>query len=146
MKQSSIDLLRSRFEKYPIVVSGPVPEEEIDQAEHAVGVKLAPDYRTFVAEFGGAMVGAYPVFGLRVSEVMGGSDFLVEQTRQYRDGRWPPTEKWAVISCDGAGNPIGMTDDGKIWISDHDARVIEVIASSFEEFVLRLARGESLLG
>ena len=44
-------------------------------------------------------------------------------------------EKWAVISMDHSGNPIGLDADGKIWISDHDAGAVQVIANNFESYL-----------
>ena len=55
----------------------------------------------------------------------------------FRNQGWAATSDWAVISDDGRGNPIGMADDGAIYLSDHEAQLVAV-ASSFEDFLNRL--------
>ena len=111
---------------------------EIDAASNELGIPFAADYREFIRRYGGAIVGPYPVFGVRAAEPMGKDDASVTQvTRQFRHKRWPGTEDWAVFSLDHAGNPIGFDKDGKVWISDHDAGVLEVIAPNFEKYLRR---------
>lgn len=142
MKQSTIDRLRALFDRHPLLVAGGVAQDEIDLAEQAIGVKFAPDYRAFVAEYGGAMVGSLPVVGLRRAEVMGNElCSVVDVTRSFRDDGWKPTHEWSVISVDGSGNPIGTSADGQVWISDHDTGEVKVIASCFEDFLLSLLDG-----
>lgn len=139
MKQSTIDRLQALFDQLPVLEGGVVPQEEIDLAEQALGVKFAPEYRGFLSEYGGAMVGSLPVLGLRRAEVMGDDLYsVVEVTRRFRDDGWKPTEEWSVVSVDASGNPIGISKDGQIWISDHDTGEVKVIASCFEDFVLSL--------
>ena len=83
------------------------------------------------------MVGSLPIFGLRTSEVMGPDDTVVHVTSRFRNQGWAATSDWAVISDDGRGNPIGMADDGAIYLSDHEAQLVAV-ASSFEDFLNRV--------
>jgi hypothetical protein len=90
----------------------------------------------FIHRYGGAIVGPYRVFGLRNSEPMGnGEDSFLKVTKAFRQKGWPGVEKWAVISMDRGGNPIGLDADGKVWISDHDFGGVQVIAKSFEEYL-----------
>ncbi len=57
--------------------------------------------------FGGAMVGPYPIFGLRPVEVMGDNHWsVVDVTRRYRIDGVAGTEDWVVFSEDHAGNPV----------------------------------------
>lgn len=110
MNESTIDRLRALFDRLPVLVGGAVPQGEIDLAEQALGVKFAPDYRAFLTEYGGAMVGSLPVLGLRRAEVMGDDLYsVIEVTRRFRVDGWKPTDKWSVISVDASGTPIGTT-------------------------------------
>ncbi len=107
----------------------------------SLGARASPfasDYREFVRRYGGAVVGPYPIFGLRRAEPMGTNEgSVVEITRRFHQKRWPGTEAWVVFSLDHAGNPIGMDKDGKVWISDHDAGAVQLLAPTFEEYLRR---------
>ena len=138
MTPSTIQRLDALFAETPrLVGGGPVPRDEIDAAEQALGVTFDADYRAFIERYGGAMVGSLPVFGLRVSEVMAVGDTVIAETRRLRQQGWQTIAGWAVISTDGNGNAIGMATDGHVYLSDHDAQVV-VVGSSFEDFVVRL--------
>ena len=69
---------------------------------------------------------------------MGVDDLVVDMTRHYRGQRWPGTEGWYVVSGDGGGSPIGMDQEGRVWLSDHGDVV--AFAASFEAFVLQLLK------
>ena len=109
---------------------------EIDAAEKHIGLKFAPDYREFLERYGGAMVGSLPVIGFRQAEVMGPATVTVINDR-FRAFGWEPTEEWVVISVDLAGNPIGITSQGEVWVSDHDFGETVMVAPTFEDFVLQ---------
>jgi hypothetical protein len=36
---------------------------------------------------------------------------------------------------DHAGNPVGIDSEGRVWISDHDARAVQLLADTFEGYV-----------
>jgi cell wall assembly regulator SMI1 len=137
MTPDTIDRLDARFAEFPMLrAADPPSEAEIMQAEQQIGVLFPDDYRQFLLRYGGAMVGAYPVFGLRPVDVMGVSHWSVlDVTRHYRSDGVPGTDQWTVISEDHAGNPIGMDQDGVIWIHDHDFGGISPIARSFEDYI-----------
>lgn len=136
MKNETLMLLEADFEKHPVLIAGPVPRQEVLDLEKAVGFTLPADYKIFVERFGGAIVGPYSVFGLRSSEAMASNEnSAMEVTKQYRQQAWPGTENWLVVSIDHAGNPFGLDQHGQIFISDHDAVVIEIVANSFEDFL-----------
>jgi hypothetical protein len=61
----------------------------------------------------------------------------IDVTARFRADGWTPTDEWVVISMDLAGNPIGLTASGEVWISDHGAGAIAMISGTFEGFVLR---------
>jgi len=70
---------------------------------------------------------------------MGDDTFsVVDVTMRFRSDGWEPTNEWVVISVDLAGNPIGLTAGGDVWISDHDAGETRMLAATFEEFVIQL--------
>lgn len=123
----------------PLVVASEQPSEaEIASAESELGCKFDPDYATFLRRYGGATIGAMPVFGLRPVEVMGNPWSMVEITREYRSQQWPGTIRWYVVSEDGYGNPIGIDPNGRVFLSDHDSGEIIEMAPSFEAFLLDL--------
>jgi cell wall assembly regulator SMI1 len=127
--------LDSQFARHPFLRGGPVPQEEIDAASGTLDVRFPDDYREFVIRHGGAIVGPYPVFGLRPVEPMGNEWSVLEVNRRYRSERWPGVAGWLIVSVDHAGNPMGIGPDGRVWISDHDFGDVSPIADSFEHFL-----------
>jgi SMI1 / KNR4 family (SUKH-1) len=103
-------------------------------------VKLAEDYKEFIRRYGGAIVGPFPIYGLREVEPMGDESTLLEVTKIFRQQPWPGVENWAVISMDHAGNPVGLDAEGKVWISDHDFGAIQLLAPNFEAYLQRCLR------
>lgn len=139
MTPQTLQRLDRLFDSYPVLLGGAVPVGEIDVAEQRIGMAFAPDYREFIERYGGAVVGSLPVLGLRQAEVMGDDTFsVVDVTDRFRSDGWSPTEHWAVISMDLAGNPIGLSSDGAVWVSDHDAGEVIMIARTFEDFIVSL--------
>lgn len=136
MKESTWNTIEEMFVRYPFKCAGEVGVVEIDAASEEIGVPFTSDYREFVRRYGGAVVGPYPIFGLRRAEPMGSNEAsVVEVTRRFREDGWPGTDAWAIFSRDHAGNPIGLAHDGKVWISDHDAGDVQIIAENFEDYL-----------
>ena len=136
MRNETWQVLDDIFSRTPILKAEEVESDEIAAAEREVGVVLADDYKEFVLRYGGAIVGPFRVFGLRKAVPMGRNEgSFVEVTNSFRRQRWPGVEKWAIISADHAGNPVGLDAEGKIWISDHDARAVQIIAANFEAYL-----------
>lgn len=135
MRNQTWQILDDRFSESPILRAEGVSLSEVADAEREVGVKLAEDYKEFIRRYGGAIVGPYPIFGLRNVEPMGNGSTLLEVTKSFRRQPWPGVENWAVISTDHCGNPIGLDADGKVWISDHDAGAIQLLAPNFEAYL-----------
>ncbi len=129
--------LDSQFSRYPFLRGGRAAQAEIDAASAAVGTPFPEDYREFLARHGAAIVGPYPVFGLRPVEAMGNEWSVVEVNSRYRADRWPGVDGWLIVSADHAGNPIGIANDGRVWVSDHDSRAVAAVADSFEHFLRR---------
>jgi SMI1/KNR4 family protein SUKH-1 len=139
MLPDTITRLDTMFAQFPIMRATTIPSEaEIAQAEQLVGVPFPDDYRQFLLRYGGAMVGPYPIFGLRPVEVMGVNHWsVVEVTHHYRIDRVPGTDQWAIISEDHAGHPIGLDRDGIVWIHDHDFDGTLQLYGRFEDYLRR---------
>lgn len=138
MSEDVWERLRAEANSYPMMFGQGVPDVEIHDAEKAVGCTFDASYVRFLKEFGGAMIGAEPILGLRKADVMGTDAWsVVEVTQRLRADGWPGVEDWYIVSLDGAGNPIGVAPDGAVYVSDHHGGGIQEIASSFKEFLSR---------
>jgi SMI1-KNR4 cell-wall len=136
MRKETWQVLDDRFSEAPFLRAEGVSSMEVADAEREVGVKLAEDYKEFIRRYGGAIVGPYPIFGLRKADPMGKDEStFLEVTQSFRQQHWPGVEKWAIISIDHAGNPVGLDAQGKVWISDHDAGAIQLLAPNFEGYL-----------
>ena len=141
MKPDTIAQLDRLFLETPILRAEDVPSaEEVETASGEIGIAFPNDYREFVLRYGGAMVGAYPVFGLRFCEVMGDDRWsVVKMTHDYRNGLKAAgvncATEWVVFSEDHSGNPIGMDCEGRVWTYDHDFGGLAELTSSFEEYI-----------
>jgi hypothetical protein len=139
MTPRTIQRLDRLFASSPVLVGGAVAAGDVDRAEQRIGVRFASDYREFITRYGSAVIGSLPVLGLRQAVVMGDDLFSVtDVTARFRADGWTPTDQWVVISVDLAGNPIGLTSDGSIWLSDHDAGTTTMLATTFEDFIVQL--------
>lgn len=136
MKETTWQAVNDMFTKAPIMKSEPVDLAEILAAEAVIGVKLSSDYKEFVARYGGAIVGPFRIYGLRKAEPMGNNEeSFVEITKHFRRQGWPGVEHWAIVSMDHSGNPVGLDPAGKVWISDHDTRTVQLLAEDFERYL-----------
>jgi len=66
---------------------------------------------------------------------------VVDVTNRFRKDGWAGTDKWAVVSVDHSGNPIGLDSTGAVWLSDHDFGEVVQIADSFEAFIRKRCLG-----
>jgi hypothetical protein len=136
MKQETWAAIENMFSRHPVMKAEPVDYKEIDTAASTAGVQLPEDYREFVHRYGGAILGPLPIIGLRKAKAMARTESNVFAiTTHFKAQGWRGVDKWLVISVDHAGNPIGLDENGKIWISDHDNGIVELIAETFEEFL-----------
>jgi hypothetical protein len=136
MKDETWKALEELFSEHPILKAGEVDSEEIAEAEKAIGIVLDADYKEFIHRYGGAIVGPFRIFGLRRAIPMGNEEeSFIEVTKSFRKQRWPGVDKWAVVSMDHAGNPVGLDAEGKVWIYDHDFRAAQIIAANFESYL-----------
>lgn len=138
MSPDTIEKLNSEFAEFPIMCASEIPSQaEVESAEEVIGIPFSPDYKDFLLQYGGAMVGPYPIFGLRQAKVMGDNRWsVIEMTRRFRhDSGVEEISSWIVFSEDQAGSPVGMDATGKVWIFDHDFGGVHAEAGSFEEYV-----------
>jgi hypothetical protein len=144
MRSETWRKLAAIYERFPSAYSGErVTAEEIDEAEVRLGVSFSADYRDFISRFGGGHAGSLPVAGLRRWETAGNREWsVIEWTEWHRAARWPGTDAWAVFSCDGFGNPVGMDASGRVWLSDHNYCECVCLENGFEDWILRWALNE----
>ena len=134
VKESTWKKLDSQFSEFPILKGGAAAVEDVDAASELTRRVFPTDYRDFLLRYGGAIVGPYPIFGVKPVEPMGNMWSVVEVNRHYRSDRWPGVDELLVISRDHAGNPIGLREDGEVWVSDHGA--LDRVAANFEEYLV----------
>jgi len=137
MTNGTWESLDRHFQEWPEDVAGAVPAEEVDVALEGLGLAVPVDFREFLCRYGAAMVGAYPIFGMRPVEDLGNSWSLLKNNAWFRQQGWPGVDSLLVFSQDHGGNPFGFASDSTVWLSDHDIGETEIVASSFEEFLRR---------
>lgn len=137
MNADILSRLDAVFAESPVLRAGSVPSEtEVLEAVQVIGIPFDQDYKEFLLRYGGAMVGPYPIFGLRPVKVMDETLWsVVDVTRHYRSMQIEGAGEWVIISEDHAGNPIGMDKNGAVWIYDHDFQSVSLLAKSFEQYV-----------
>jgi hypothetical protein len=127
--------------RWPDAKGGPVSGSEFEAKIGSSRPNIDPDYREFVLQFGGAMVGANPIFGLRSAKRMpsvGGCSTAPEITRWFQGKKWPGVDEWFVFSLEQEFNPIGFAPDNSVWVSDQmEFKQITKIAESFEDYLRR---------
>ncbi len=136
MRQETWYILEKEFSEWPRTKGEPVTEYEFDAALVEIGVvSVDADYRQFVSKYGGAQIGN-PIYGLRRAPCMGeNEESFIIQTKQYRELGWPGIANWLIFSMDGAGNPVGFAEDGKVYVSDTDCAEIIYVCANFEEYL-----------
>jgi SMI1-KNR4 cell-wall len=131
--------LDEEFSTFPILVSGPASQQSVEKIAAYAGFNLPNSYQFFVRRYGAASVGAYPIFGEGAAHVMGPAEASVcEVTDRFRTQGWPHTSENLVISTDHAGNPIILNKVGQVFRFDHDSGETDMLANSFEAFILNL--------
>ena len=137
MMTSTLDKLDREFQAFPILRASETPsEKKVAEAAMSLGVTFHEDYISFLQRYGGAIVGSFPIFGLRPVKVMGDRWSVVDVTKWFRNEGWPGTHSWYIVSEDGFGNPIGVAENGRIMLFDHDVGNEQIIAIDFEHFLM----------
>lgn len=135
-KRRALELIR----QLPDELKGAkVLESEVAHAESMLNIRFPEDYRTFLLEFGGAIISSYQILGLRKPAWAGESGWhIVDENKTYWNLKWPNIEDWVVFAIDN-GNPIGFNQrmNNSIYVSDLDVGYTGIIAFDFYDFVLR---------
>ena len=140
MNTTTWTAIEEGFSRWPASKAEAIEAAEFDQAMVSYGT-IDADYREFVLRYGGGILGARPIFGLRKAELMGtiGGNWTAPQiTHWFKSRQWLGTKDWLIFSVDHGGNPIGFANDGTVWISDQmDFQQIVQLANGFEDYVLK---------
>ena len=134
MEISTIEKIEDFFKKNPIAKGEPATQEEIVNAEKELGIKFQKDYIFFLLNYGGSMIKNQEIYGFHNSELMDETD-IVELTELYREDGGK--EKWLIIGTDYSGNSIGIDENGKIIVNDHDFGEEFVLGETFEDYILK---------
>ena len=136
MKQETLNALDNIFLSTPIMRADGVPtDKEIAEASERLEIPFPNDYVEFLRMFGGAMVGPYPVFGLRPVDVMEDERWSVVEITEATRASLNEAAGWVVFSEDHGGNPIGFDSSGIIVIYDHDFGGTSKLADDFEGYL-----------
>ncbi|WP_397580915.1 SMI1/KNR4 family protein [Sphingorhabdus sp.] len=137
MTNGIYELLDTKFEMFPVLVAGPATALEIDRIEQFAEFSLPHTYKEFISRYGGAVVGAYSIFGSGAASAMGADEgSVVDVTKRLRAQQWPGAENSLVISVDLGGNAIMMNGLGQISRFDHDFGATDILANDFGDFIL----------
>ena len=68
--------------------------------------------------FGGSLIKNKEIYGLHNSELMG-EDSIISLTKRFREEGNEHLD-WLIIGTDYAGNPIGISKEGKVLLQDYD--------------------------
>lgn len=140
MKPDTWQAIEIRITKFPGAHAEGVPPIEIDAAAAELGVSFPEDFQEFLRRYGGGQAGSFSVARLRRWQFAGQDDWsITDHTKHYRDQNYPGSDRWAIFSSDGSGNPIGFDELGRVWLSDHDSCEFVCLESSFENWVRRWA-------
>jgi hypothetical protein len=141
VKQSTWDQLDEDFRRFPTLRGQGAGTEAIAEAQKQLGVRFDPDLVAFLSKYGSAIVGAYDILGVSPAPALGNGWSLVDNTKRIRAENWPGVGNAIIISFEGDGSPIGITEEGKVVMSDHLTGRPRDLASSFEEFLLLCLHG-----
>jgi len=127
-----------RREDNHTLVGKPASREEIAAAEQQLDVRFHEDYIQFIQTFGGAYAGLAIHAFANGSSI--GNESVVDLTLEFREQYSEPhlaelLKTSYVVSMDGSGDPILITQDGKVLICYHDSSETNLLANSFEALI-----------
>ena len=136
MEDDLISTLRDRCSSYPFMFARAATLEEIRAEEKRVGMMFPNQYCEFLKIWGGAMIGAYPIFGTDAVDLMDTRLNTVSSvTEFYREQGWRDVDSNLVVSQNHGGDPVLLTADGSLFVSSHDKIANTVSWSSFEDYI-----------
>jgi len=107
--------------KYPFMYSKPATEEELMILESYSGWRIPEECIEFLRFSSGAVVGAYPIYGVNPNELMGKNrNTIISATTDFRLDGWSFGEEFIVISENHAGDPVLLNKDGFVLMQSHD--------------------------
>lgn len=137
MKPTTWNKLEKSFDDFSNLKSEPASAEQIKVVEDSLGVESNADYKEFILKYGGAIVGAFPIYGLHRVEPMDVNLWSVlGVTNRYRKEGWPNMSDRYVISSDHSDNPFVISNDGEIIVYNHDYDETVIVSETFEEFLI----------
>jgi len=117
MKSNIIDLKNS----YPFMFAEGVSQSEIQKLVDVYHGLVSSQYQEFLKFSGGAIIGAYPLYGVSSVELMDAHFNTVSKvTNKYEDDRMIEKGRFLVISENHAGDPICLNMDGAVVEFSHD--------------------------
>ena len=135
MEKSTIEKINDFFANNMIAKGTPSNLEEIVHAEKELGIQFDKDYVYFLLNYGGTLIKNKEIYGLHNSELMG-EDSIISLTKRFREEESEHLD-WLIIGTDYAGNPIGISKEGKVLLQDYDYGELNVLSESFEDYILK---------
>lgn len=130
--------IQACYDEFPRTRAEGVPQSEIDSASKRLGLPFPEDYQEFLRRFGAGYIGSEVIAGLRRFPSAPNDVWdVVGMTEDYRQRAFPHTDRLVVFTEDGAGNPIGFDEQGRIWLSDHNCCESVCLESCFEDWLRR---------
>jgi hypothetical protein len=127
--------LRKYFSEHMDNKGKPAAEEDINMIEQELKINLSEDYKLFLTCFGSAEIDVYPIYGFHYPECMSSTDNVIEENKRLRSLTIPYSDKWLIISEDQSGNPIGIDENGYVYMHDQDFGEVVLLAKTFGKFI-----------
>lgn len=135
MKEELLIKLKEIEKKFPFMFAAPATDQEIQKTEQRLGRTFSQHYKDFLGVYGGAMVGAYPIFGIHPVEPMDEALNTVElATERFANDGWEGLDAGIVISENHAGDPAILKNDGSVHLGSHDGTG-QLIWNNFDDFL-----------
>ncbi|XFB08386.1 hypothetical protein AAGT13_10910, partial [Azotobacter salinestris] len=123
LAERGMDILTRYLEAYESVIRGPVDAEVADAILTRHGVSNG-SYRSWLLASGGGPIGP---------DWYDGVEELQQSQEKFKEEKW--SVAGFVIGWDGAGNPIVLSNGGKILTEDHNFGGVHELAESFDELL-----------
>ncbi|WP_280191011.1 SMI1/KNR4 family protein [Delftia sp. PS-11] len=106
---------------YPFMFSEGAGENKIQELIEIYHDLLSSQYQEFLRFSGGAVIGAYPVYGVSSVDLMDAHFNTANKvTKKYEEDGMIEKGRFLVISENHAGDPIYLNLDGSVVESSHD--------------------------
>jgi hypothetical protein len=112
----------------------PAPPEAVAAFERAAGFPLPADLRDFLGTTGSVVA-----LSVHNGYWLGGVERLTAWPQSAALPSSVAGERLAPVATDGGGNGFLISAAGKVWRWDHETGRLSVVATSFAEFLERVA-------